>query len=1184
MTQAGSNDNEGDPASGSNGVGDTPADSELEAAITSWINDLLDLSPRNELLHCSPESASNIEVDVQAPQAWPTLFAGDPVAVADLLPDLTDEVLASLKAIRRRALDNWEDRGLNTLALVRGLATWRTQSGRPPSAPVLMVAVELTGRAATPDVLTLQIVGRPTLNPTLRDYARTMLDIELDAARDIPTAELAEPRDVYASLQRAADGVDGFAIDDRVLLGNFSFAKQAMVEDLRNHRELLGASPLVAAMAGSTEPLPRLLTAEADPAALIADVAVLESDGSQTRVLERVLTGESLVVHGPPGTGKSQTIANIVAVLAAAGRSTLFVAEKRAAIEAVLDRLDSVGLGGLVMDLHGKQDERDGLAARLIGGQWLHDSPAPPAADRAEGPEQALRQHLAEVHTSVDPPGMSVWEAIERRIAITGVPDIDPRLLADAVDCTDQASLQRARTALRQLASRPTTPGAWEDAAVASAEDVDRVLRWVDHLMSPTTTVIERAGAVRSPLGLTAALSTKEWSTMTEALRAAEASSAFLEPAAFDLDLAEPYRCLGIRRGGLVATLVDLATSPQYRQACREARSWLRPGCSPLDPEVVGAIEAAADAQRTVASLGARLRPIEPAAVADLEGALQELGPGLRSLGSFLGRSLVDEAPEDLPALFTELRTTRAAGLARAAANDATDVLDELDLLDAAVAAVTAADDPATAVATFDRAHLRAFIDKHRETEEPPDSLRALVAEFSRNDRGRLQGGADRVRRAVDARREATAEHHRDEDRILRNEANRTRPRLTVRNLVAAAPHVAVSHKPCWVMSPLVVSQMLPPMTCFDVVVFDEASQIRPADAIPAIARARQVVVAGDEHQLPPSPFFVSTAPDQFAEDLAAVGGFESILDALGAVLADVSLRWHYRSRDDRLIEFSSRRFYDGLATFPPPESTDCLHHEVLRAPPHLDGESVSRLEAERCAELVVAHLFERPSESLGVVTFGLEHAERIRSALEQAGRADRKVRALIEAERDEPFFVRPVERVQGDERDAILLSVGYPKLHDAPLHLTFGPLNHRGGDRRLNVAVTRARTRMTVVSSFDHTDFPLSADLASGAAALRDFLAWLASASDDPTAAFAGSTLLARVGDPDHPRFGSLARLAATPLPTQPPTALLTDAPATRLMTTRDRYRLRPELLRAAGWEIEWAFGSHIEDLEGPG
>jgi superfamily I DNA and/or RNA helicase len=274
----------------------------------------------------------------------------------------------------------------------------------------------------------------------------------------------------------------------------------------------------------------------------------------------------------------------------------------------------------------------------------------------------------------------------------------------------------------------------------------------------------------------------------------------------------------------------------------------------------------------------------------------------------------------------------------------------------------------------------------------------------------------------------------------------------------------------------------------FDIVVFDEASQILQEEAVPSLYRAEQVVVAGDRHQLPPTTFFATAvegeddiqeddvdARDALATASAAIGGFESLLGTLEAFLPNWLLEWHYRSEDERLITFSNTHIYSGrLVTFPSARGHEAIRHILVPHDPALGGqeESASR-EVEEVVRQVLVHAMTRPQESLGVITMGIKHANRVQAALDRSIELRPDLSDFFSLDREERFFVKNLETVQGDERDAIILSIGYGKSANGDLPHRFGPLTQDVGYRRLNVAVTRAKRRMCVISSFSYQGRP---------------------------------------------------------------------------------------------------------------
>ena len=336
----------------------------------------------------------------------------------------------------------------------------------------------------------------------------------------------------------------------------------------------------------------------------------------------------------------------------------------------------------------------------------------------------------------------------------------------------------------------------------------------------------------------------------------------------------------------------------------------------------------------------------------------------------------------------------------------------------------------------------------------------------------------------------------------LRKITGQKRPRGSIRQIVRSVGPVLLDLKPCWMMSPLSVSQFVEESgPIFDVVVFDEASQVRPEDAICAILRGRRLIVVGDSKQLPPSQFFTKEHRDDEDSDDAAEQQFEdgrreSILEECRATgMPNRALLWHYRSRHESLIAFSNHHFYDDkLISFPNPGDThaDGVRFEYVEGGLYDFGATRTNLpEAERVVDLIFEHLRRRPHLSLGVVALSSAQQDAIESALEARRKQDPESNAfteLLEDDRPEGLFIKNLESVQGDERDVIILSIGYGRASDGRIRYNFGPVNRPGGARRLNVAVTRAREQTILVSSVRASE--LSDSLASeGAQILRAYL-----------------------------------------------------------------------------------------------
>jgi very-short-patch-repair endonuclease len=380
--------------------------------------------------------------------------------------------------------------------------------------------------------------------------------------------------------------------------------------------------------------------------------------------------------------------------------------------------------------------------------------------------------------------------------------------------------------------------------------------------------------------------------------------------------------------------------------------------------------------------------------------------------------------------------------------------------------------------------------------------------------------------------------------------------------------------------------------------------------------------VAGDPHQLPPTSFFTTSGggeddEEAEAEALGVAAGtrnMESILDVMGALLPPPkgtrTLSWHYRSEDERLIAFSNAQpnLYDwALTTFPGVAGSECLSHVLVPFIPGRVGQEASVSdEVARVTELVAEHARERPTMSLGVIAMGIKHANRIQEALRQARPADENLDAFLDGTasaqaRKEPFFVKNLERVQGDERDAIILTIGYGKSTDGRMLYRFGPVNNEGGERRLNVAITRARARMTVVSSFSAADMDPAKLRSDGAQMLGRYLTYAESGGSDlghvamdkpvlnPFERDVESRLRA-AGIPLIPQYGCSGYWIdyAAQHPTRPGQMVLAiecdGASYHSSATARDRDRLRQEHLERLGWTFhriwsqDWFFHPESE------
>ncbi|WP_169975625.1 DUF3320 domain-containing protein [Tautonia rosea] len=447
---------------------------------------------------------------------------------------------------------------------------------------------------------------------------------------------------------------------------------------------------------------------------------------------------------------------------------------------------------------------------------------------------------------------------------------------------------------------------------------------------------------------------------------------------------------------------------------------------------------------------------------------------------------------------------------------------------------------------------------------------------------------------------------------VLRRELEKKTRHLPLRVLLSQAGRAVQAVKPVFLMSPLSVAAYLEPgQLGFDLVVFDEASQVRPVDAMGALLRGRQAIVVGDDRQLPPTTFFdrLTAGDEGIDEDEERLASASDALESvLGLFLAQGSarrmLRWHYRSRHESLIAVSNREFYDGrLIVFPGPEGDRSARGLVLRhLPETVYDRGGSRTNPEEALAVALAVMdFARaqlaePDDrrlTLGVAAFSAAQAEAITRRLERLRRDDPSCEEFFAEGGFEPFFVKNLESVQGDERDAMFISVGYGRDADGRVSMNFGPLNGEGGERRLNVLITRARLRCEVFTNLRATDLDRGRSTARGVSSLRTFLHFAERGSFDgmdgtPASSNVQSTfeeVLARAIEEEGYAVArglgsaeSRVDLAVVDRdnPGRYRLGILCDGPSYAApRSARDRDRIRPAVLRGLGWRLEHAWSA---------
>jgi very-short-patch-repair endonuclease len=1211
----------------------------IHAATNGWKDRLIDLSRRNNLLFYKPVIRGTLELPVST-QLTALLSDREAVPISELLATGQDKITA-IRDITRKGLENLEEKGLSTLYLAVGRCTWAADDGgRPPTAPVLLFPVSLKLKGQDLPAAEVHITGDPEVNPVLLHIFNKELNVQVTASDVLrhfaaPTSVEAEdetehPEHEDQSLQKVLDflndiakAIQGFKADPFAVLGNFTFQKLAMVKDLENHRAELLASDVVAAIAGDDAARRTLGSSqiETDPHTLDAvppdnEFAVVEADSSQQCAIAGICAGQSAVVHGPPGTGKSQTITNLIATLSAQGKKVLFVAEKRAALEVVMNRLQAVGLDHLAIDLHGAEQTPKKVMERVARTLNMVRDAALPASETVHehfiDRRERLNRHDSSMHTPQAPTEKTVFVM---QAALLRLPSEVASPLRwrgpDLMQITPK-NAERITNLLREAAGfetlfNRTDASPWTGVQFKDADSVQQAIDLAATLHHETMPDLKRNLAEVCRLtGFREPKTAAEMTELIATLTKTNDTLALYSPDVF-LQSGELLGAISLAQiGGLQGLWIKL-TNGRYRTARKKSialrrgvkatataihselaiaketavgwRTWSGSSATPKSvPEVVGCGQAERKTK-------AELQELEGICKASWSGlSLGEIGEKVAALAGD------NEAPYRIRKLCEIEAELYALGAQR--------MVDEIRTSRRPASQWVYLFRYVWLTSTLDAAalanpNLKAFVGT---------THNGYVNDFKLLDRSRLQIAADRVRRAHAERTIAAMNQFPEQESLIRAEAAKMRRHKPLRKMFSDATQVLTAVCPCWMASPLSVSQLISATGAFDYVIFDEASQVLPEDAVPAILRGKHVIVAGDNKQLPPTTFFAAADDDD--EDDPDATAYESLLDMMIPFVKGFHLSWHYRSRDESLIAFSNHYIYDDrLVTFPSPGGTTAMSHVQVNYIPGADGqEESSAEEVNEVVRLVLDHAQSRPNQTLGVITMGVKHAIRIQGALDKELIHRPELAEFFDTGKLERFFVKNLERVQGDERDAIIMSVGYGKDRAGNLPLRFGPILSAGGRRRLNVATTRAKARLTAISSFAYTDIDSSkVRPGTGLEFLKNYLQYAESggkilsggdATNEPMNDFEADVAeaLSAKGISVVPQIGcSTYRIdLAAAHPKEPGRYVLAiecdGATYHSSYTARDRDRLRQQQLENLGWKFhriwstDWFMRKHEE------
>jgi len=1145
-------------------------------------------------------------------------------------------------------------------------------------------------------------------NLSLRTKLHTDFQVELPP---FPDSEELDPDPYFHAVAQAIDSQPGWKVHpDAVVLGCFSFAKLLLYRDLDPQAwpadRPLFSNPFIPALLGNgfppaPDPIPDgSHLDEWIPSSRLDHV--VDADASQTVAIEQVRQGRNIVLHGPPGTGKSQSITNIIATAVLDGKKVLFVAEKLAALEVVQRRLQREGLGDLCLELHSNKASKRAVIEE-IGRTWRLGKPKngdlSHVLSELESRRAALNTHCSNLHQPHPKTGLTPYSVIGDWIRLPEVPDIVATIDLEGAETWPPAERAERENLIAEIGDRilelgPPSAHPWRgigretllpselpkwtqqiqtvvtclNACRLSARQIAKTFGLTDppHLEATRRLSLCARHASQAPDMDRAALGHPVWESSRADLRelvnagrqlhtARQALGSRVTEAAWEKDF-EPARATLAAHG---ESLLRFLNGP-YRAALAELRSVATTGLPesfqdrlayadhliagqramrvirqfddlgaaafgtrwrqtnsdwPLLERIVGWVEGlrndglGSECLRSFASL-ARPEAAQPLAAA-LTQDLERFIPALHGLVADLNLDLAeaflntnvetvtfDQLEIHLAAWLRDPRSVFTwiqyyAAMQRAA---------NLRLASLAQALHSGAVPPTQARIAFQHAFYARLL---RELTQVFPSLARfdgashsrLVDEFRRVDRERL----------ALARFQTVAAHHTalpplhagvGAVGIVTSELERKRGHRPVRQLLRDAASVVQAIKPVFMMSPLSVAQFLPPGAIeFDLLVIDEASQVQPVDALGAIARSRQIVVVGDSRQLPPTRFFARvTGEDSDAVTESGAAGMQDIESILGLCsargLPATMLQWHYRSRHHSLIAVSNREFYaDKLFVVPSPRPTaeDLGLQLQIVSDGVFDsgGTGTNRVEAKAVCRAVMDHARRHPGLSLGVAAFSVRQQQAILDELELLRRETPATEPFFNDHPNEPFFVKNLENVQGDERDVVFISIGYGRDPDGFLRMNFGPLGAEGGERRLNVLISRARRRCVVFSSIRAADIDLERVTGRGVQALKAFLAFAETGQLEPggtdphsrapsqsfeqavqaTLTAHGHQVAARVGI-----AGFFIDLAVAD-PERPGRYLLgieCDGHSYRQSrSARDRDRLRPAVLQNHGWRL---------------
>ncbi len=1050
------------------------------------------------------------------------------------------ELQDAMKYFYRTARTALEENGANSLFLALGMLKWfeTPVSEQPRFAPILLLPVDIIRKSGNKYVIRKRDEDI-MLNITLVEFLKQNYNINLDVLKELPMDKSGvDVQLIFTYFRRAVLEQKKWNVLEEFLLGLFSFNKFVMWNDIHSNADKLKENQVVASLMENHDkqenPPEPVDAGKVDRESKPMDFAIpLDVDSSQMEAIVESGRGQTFILHGPPGTGKSQTITNMIANALYQGRRVLFVAEKMAALSVVQSRLQKIGLAPFCLELHSNKVTKKHFLQQME--EVLNVTKIREPEEYARKSEELFAErkelisYMEALHSKL-PSGFSLYECISEYLMIPqqeitdGLPaceQVTKNLIDNCRAMVEQADavlaivgqpdrhvlfglepsdnrmetldgLQQQISALReqneQLKGMVETLNNTASFALSHETDLTWLRLFADYLKAEQQVEEQHdqltASYNEDVVRLDVAANRKEWSDIRSKwflpryfakkkyLKSLQRYGQVLENSLDSLfQKVEDYQNGNRQLKEQAASLALFADEhcilhderlDAYRryagsqpQARRQAFLRHADDIEALNQQMDKVLE------RVNAMMAVRYNRSDIMTCADrwLSGYGQvrdwyhwvELKQRMKQLGLHPAVRRIEQGEKTVNAIQAYLK-----GVFHMLIRYAIDQNEQLRM--------------------FNGLKFRQQIEKYKE-----DTMR-----FQELSKAELYSKlAARIPSASIASVDGS------EISILkRNIANGGRG-TSIRSIIDSIPTLLPRLCPCMLMSPISVAQFLDLNNeKFDIVIFDEASQMPTSEAVGAIARGKSLIVVGDSKQMPPTSFFQTT---QVNEEEADIDDMESILDdCITLSLCEHQLKWHYRSKHESLIAFSNSQYYgNALFTFP---SVDDRQAKVSLVPVqgvYDKGHSRSNAaEAKAIVDEILRRLQDQELSqfSIGVVAFSKVQGDRIEDELTDALdlRPDLKEKAYNV---NEPIFIKNLENVQGDERDVILFSVGYGADKTGKVSMNFGPLNNPGGERRLNVAVSRARYEMIVFSTMKSSQIDLKRSKAKGVEGLKRFL-----------------------------------------------------------------------------------------------